>query len=64
MSAPLSLCSFMTLVNVQGMNAVVVTAPDIEASFPAEEQQAQQDANDLVKALEEVNHKREDLMNK
>ena len=64
MSAPSSLHSFITPAGMQGADAAAVTAPDIEVTFLAEEQQVQQDADDLVKALEEANHKREDLANK
>ena len=42
----------------------VTTAPDIEVTLLAEEQQVQRDAEDLVKALEEANRKREDLAKK
>ena len=64
MSAPSSLCSFVTPVTMQGVDAVAVTAPDIEVMLLAEEQQVQRDVDDLVKALEEANRKREDLANK
>ena len=40
------------------------TAPDIEATLLTEEQQVQRDAEDLVKALEEANRKRKDLVKK
>ena len=46
------------------MDAAAVTAPDIEESLLAEEQQAQRDADSLVKALEEANWKRVVLANK
>ena len=46
------------------MDTAATTAPDIEATLLAEEQQVQQDAEDLVKPLEEANHKREDLTKK
>ena len=64
MSPPLSLCSFITLANMQGMNAAVVTVPNIETTLLAKEQQVQQDADDLVKVLEEANRKCEDLAKK
>ena len=64
MSAPSSLRSFLTPAKTQGADAAVTTAPDIEATLLAEEQQVQQDTEDLVKALEEANHKREDLTKK
>ena len=64
MSAPSSLHSFMTPANMQGANAAAVTVPDIEVTLLAEEQQAQRDTDDLVKALEEANRKREELANK
>ena len=46
------------------MDVAVTTAPNIEATLLAEEQQVQRDAEDLVKALEEANCKREDLAKK
>ena len=64
MSAPSSLRSFLTPAKTQGVDAAVTTAPDIEATLLTEEQQVQQDAEDLVKPLEEANHKREDLAKK
>ena len=64
MSAPSSLHSFMTPAKTQGTDAAVTTAPDIEATLLAKEQQVQQDAEDLVKALEEANRKHEDLAKK
>ena len=64
MSPPLSLCSFITLANTQGANAAVVTVPDIKMMLLTEEQQAQRDADDLVKVLKEANCKREELANK
>ena len=42
----------------------MVTMPDIKTALLAEEQQAQWDTNNLVKALEEANHKHEELANK
>ena len=44
--------------------AAATTAPDIAATLLAEEQQVQRDTEDLVKALEEANRKREDLAKK
>ena len=64
MSAPSSLPSFLTPVKMQGADAAVTTAPDIEAMLLAEEQQVQWDVEDLVKALKEANRKREDLAKK
>ena len=64
MSAPSSLCSFLTPAKTQGVDVAVTTAPDIEATLLAKEQQVQWDAEDLVKALEEANCKREDLAKK
>ena len=64
MSAPSSLCSFITPAKMQGMDAAAVTAPDIEATLLTEEQQVQRDADDLVKALKDVNRKRVELANK
>ena len=64
MSAPSSLCSFLTPAKTQGTDTAVTTAPNIEATLLAEEQQVQWDAEDLVKALEEANRKREDLTKK
>ena len=49
---------------MQGTDAAVTTAPDIEAMLLAEEQQVQQDAEDLVKVLEEANRKHKDLVKK
>ena len=46
------------------MDAAAVTVPDIEAMLLAEEQQAQRDADDLVKALKDMNCKHEELVNK
>ena len=46
------------------LDAAAVTAPDIEATLLTEEQQAQRDADDLVRALEEAKRKRKDLANK
>ena len=46
------------------MDVAAVTVPDIEATLLAKEQQAQRDADDLVKALEGVNRKRAELVNK
>ena len=53
MSAPLSLHAFMTPANRQGVNVAAVTVPDIETTLLAEEQQAQQDDDNLVKVLKE-----------
>ena len=64
MAAPSPLLSSITPAGTQGADAVAVSVPDIEATLLAEEQQAQQDADDLVKALEEAKRKREDLANK
>ena len=64
MSAPSSLRSLITPAGTQGTDAAAASAPDIEASLLAEEQQAQQDADDLERALEETKRKREDLANK
>ena len=64
MSAPSSLCSFLAPVKTQGADAAATTAPDIEVTLLAEEQQVQWDVEDLVKALEEANHKCEDLTKK
>ena len=64
MSAPSPLPSSITPAGTQGADAAAVTAPDIEATLLAEEQQAQQDVDNLVKALEEAKHKCEDLANK
>ena len=63
MSAPSSLQAFVAT-RTQGADAAAVTAPDIEASLLAEEQQAQRNADDLVKALEEAKRKRDDLATK
>ena len=46
---------------LRGADASAVTVPDIEAMLLAEEKQAQWDADDLVKVLEDVNRKREEL---
>ena len=64
MSAPSSLRSFLAPVKTQGADAAATTAPDIKATLLTEEQQVQRDAEDLVKALEEANRKREDLAKK
>ena len=64
MSAPSSLRSFLTPAKMQGADAAVTTAPNIEATLLTEEQQVQWDAEDLVKALKEANRKREDLAKK
>ena len=64
MSAPSSLCSFITPAKTQGTDAAATTAPDIKATLLAEEQQVQWDAEDPMKALEEANRKREDLTKK
>ena len=64
MSAPSPLPLSIIPAGMQGADAAAVTAPDIEASLLAEEQQAQRDADDLVRALEEAKRKREDLANK
>ena len=64
MSPPSSLCSFITLANMQGMNTAAVTTPNIETTLLTEEQQAQWDTNDLVKVLKEANRKLEELANK
>ena len=64
MSAPSSLRSFITPAKTQGMDAAATTAPDIKVTLLAEEQQVQRDADDLMKALKEANHKREDLAKK
>ena len=64
MSAPSPLPSSITPAGTQGADAAAVTAPDIEVTLLAEEQQAQQDTDDLVRALEEAKRKREDLANK
>ena len=64
MSPPSSLRSFIALANMQGTIAAAVTAPDLENMLLTEEQQVQRDADDLVKALKEANHKCTDLMNK
>ena len=49
---------------MQGTIAAVVTVPNLENALLTEEQQAQQDADNLVKALEEANRKCADLANK
>ena len=64
MSAPSPLPTSITPAGTQGADAAAVTAPDIEATLLAEEQQAQRDADDLVRALKEAKRKREDLANK
>ena len=64
MSAPSSLRSFLAPAKTQGVDVAATTAPDIEATLLAEEQQVQRDAEDLVKALEEANCKHEDLVKK
>ena len=64
MSAPSSLRSLITPAGTQGADVAAVTAPDIEATLLAEEQQVQRDVDDLVKALEEAKRKHEDLANK
>ena len=64
MSAPSSLRSFITPADTQGADVAAITAPDIEATLLTEEQQAQRNADDLVKALEDANRKCEDLANK
>ena len=48
----------------QGADAAAITAPDIEETLLAKEQQVQRDTDDLMKALEEANRKREDLTKK
>ena len=64
MSAPSSLRSFITPAGAQGADAAAITAPNIKATLLAKEQQVQQDADDLMKALEEANRKHEDLTKK
>ena len=64
MPAPSSLQSFIAPAGSQGTDAAAVTAPDIKESLLAEEQQAQRDADSLMKALEEANRKRIVLANK
>ena len=64
MSAPSSLRSFLAPEKTPGTDAAVTTAPDIKVTLLAEEQQVEWDAEDLVKALEEANRKREDLAKK
>ena len=64
MSAPSPLPSSITPAGTQGTDEAAVTVPDIEATLLAEEQQAQQDADNLMKALEEAKCKRKDLANK
>ena len=64
MSAPSSLRLFITPVKVQGTDVAATTAPNIEVTLLAEEQQVQQDADDLMKALEEANRKHKDLVRK
>ena len=64
MSAPSSLRLFITPVKVQGTDAAATTAPNIEVTLLAEEQQVQQNADDLVKALKEANRKHKDLVRK
>ena len=54
MSAPSSLCSFITPAKTRGADTAAVTAPNIEATLLAEEQQVQWDADDLVKVLKDV----------
>ena len=49
---------------MQGADAAAVSVSDIEVTLLAEEQQAQQDTDDLVKVLEDVNCKRAELANK
>ena len=64
MPAPSSLQSFIAPAGSQGADAAAVTAPDIKESLLAEEQQAQRDADSLMKALEEANRKHVVLANK
>ena len=59
MSPPSSLRSFLAPAKTQGADTAATTAPNIEATLLAEEQQVQWDTEDLVKALEEANRKRE-----
>ena len=54
----------MAPAGMQGVNVAAVTAPDIKTALLTEEEQAQWDADALVKALEEANHKHEELANK
>ena len=63
MSTPSSLHAFIAP-GTQGADTAAATAPDIEVSLLAEEQQAQRDTEDLVRALEEAKRKRDDLANK
>ena len=63
-SSDLPLPSSITPAGTQGADAAAVTVPDIEVTLLAEEQQAQWDADDLVRALEEAKRKREDLASK
>ena len=46
------------------MDAAAVTAPEIKVTLLTEEQQVQRDADNLVKVLEDMNCKCEDLVNK
>ena len=64
MSALSSLRSFMAPAGMQGVNAAAVTTPNIETALLTEEEQAQWDTDALVKALEEANRKRDELVNK
>ena len=54
----------MTPAGTQGVNTAVVTMPDDEVVLLAKEEQAQWDTNTLVQALEEANHKHDELVTK
>ena len=64
MSAPSSLCSFMTPADTQGMNTAAGTAPNIKTMLCAKEEQAQQDADAPMKPLKEANCKCKELAGK
>ena len=64
MSAPSLLQSFMAPASTQGANAAAVTVPNNEVVLLTAEEQAQQDANDLVQALEEAKCKCDELATK
>ena len=54
----------MAPANTQGMNVAVVTTPDVDIALLAKEEQAQWNADAVVKALEEANCKGNEVANK
>ena len=64
MSAPSSLHSFMAPAGLQDTNVAANIAPNVKQLLLTEEEQAQWDTNNFRQALEDANHKCDELVGK